>query len=139
MTEEEAIKELKAYRYEKAIEQTKLEMLEEVKNDCMRISSSLNDMPKAPTPNVHKIEEKYIRYLDLQSEVMDLLNDNIIKTIEITKTIQQLDQPYKSILELKYIRGEALWQIADELNYSITSTNRMYKEAIKKYAKIKMT
>ena len=49
MTEEEAKKELREFRYEKAVEQRKLEMLEELENDCMRMSSVLSDMPKSPT------------------------------------------------------------------------------------------
>lgn len=136
MTEEEAIRELKEYRYNKAIEQQKLEMIEEIRNECMKVTSSLNDMPQSPTPNVHRIEEKYIRYLDLQSEVLELLNNDMIKAIRITKKIQTLAQPYRTILELKYIRGEPIWQIADEIDHSIRTTNRIHQEAIKKYANL---
>jgi ArpU family phage transcriptional regulator len=136
MTEEEAKKELKEYRYDKALERRKMDMMEELRNDCMRMTTSLNDMPKAPTPNVHKTEEKYIRYLELQTEVLEILNRNITKTIQITKKIQQLNQPYRCVLEMKYIRGETLWQIADDLNYSIATTNRVYKKALQKYAKL---
>lgn len=136
MTEEEAKKELKEYRYDKALEKRKMDMMEELRNDCMRMTTSLNDMPKAPTPNVHKTEEKYIRYLELQTEVLEILNRNITKTIQITKKIQQLNQPYRCVLEMKYIRGETLWQIADDLNYSIATTNRVYKKALQKYAKL---
>ena len=136
MTEEEAIRELKEYRYDKAIEQQKLEMIEEIRNECMKVTSSLTDMPQSPTPNVHRIEEKYIRYLDLQSDVLELLNNNMMKTIRITKKIQTLEQPYRIILELKYIRGEPTWQIADEIDQSVRTTNRIHQEAIKKYAKL---
>lgn len=135
MTEEEALKELRDYSYDKAVERRKLEMLEEIKNDCMKMSSVLSDMPKAPTANVHKIEEKYIRYLDLQSEVMDLLSKNLVKTIQITKKIQSLEQPYRNVLELKYIKNEKLWQIAEDLNFSNRTIDRVFKKSIQKYAK----
>lgn len=136
ITEEEAREELNQYRYEKAIERKRMEMLEELKNDCMKMSSVLTDMPQAPTRNVHKIEEKYIRYIDLQNEVLDLLNKNMIKTLMITKKIQKLKQPYKSLIESKYVLGQKTWEIADIYNISIRTLNRKMEKAIKIYAKL---
>lgn len=134
MTEEEAREELKQYRYDKAIERKRLEMLEELKTDCMKMTSVITDMPHAATPNVHKIEEKYIRYLDAQNEVLGIMNANMVKMLQITKKIQQIEQPYRNILELKYIEGLKLWEIQDVLNCGRRTMDRLYKTAIEKYA-----
>lgn len=136
MTEEEAKKELREFRYEKAVEQRKLEMLEELENDCMRMSSVLSDMPKSPTLNVKKMEEKLARYIDMKNEIIDILTQNMAKSLLITKKIQSLDQPYRNIIELKYIEGCKLWEIQDTLNCGRRTMDRLYKIAIEKYAKI---
>ena len=136
MTEEEAKKELREFRYEKAVEQRKLEMLEELENDCMRMSSVLSDMPKSPTFNVKKMEEKLARYIDMTNEVIDTLSQNMARTLMVTKKIQCLEQPYRNIIELKYINGCKLWEIQDTLNCGRRTMDRLYKTAIEKYAKI---
>lgn len=133
MTEEEARNELKQYRYDKAIERSRIETLEEMRTDCMKMTSILNDMPQPATRNVHKIEEKYIRYLDLQNEVLEMLNRTMIKTIKITKKIEKLKQPYRGIIEAKYVIGLRTWEIANKFNISIRTLNRLTNEAIKMY------
>lgn len=133
MTEEEAREELKQYRYDKAIERSRLETLEELRTDCMKMTSMLNDMPQPPTRNVHKIEDKYIKYLDLQNEVLEMLNRNMARSITITKKIQNLKQPYRGILEAKYVIGLRTWEIANKFNVSIRTLNRLINEAIKMY------
>lgn len=136
MTEEEAREELRQYRYDKAIERRRLEMLEELKNDCMKMTSVLTDMPQSPTHNVHKVEEKYIRYLDMQNEVLELMNKNMSKTLQVTKKIQRMEQPFKGIIEARYILGQRTWEIADNYRFSIRTMNRMLNEAIKIYANL---
>ena len=136
MTEEEAKQELREYRYEKAVEQRKLEMLEELENDCMRMSSVLSDMPKSPTLNVKKMEEKLARYIDMKNEIIVILTQNMAKSLLVTKKIQSLDQPYRNIIELKYIEGCKLWEIQDILNCGRRTMDRLYKTAIEKYSKI---
>lgn len=136
MTEEEAKQELREYRQNKKTEQQKIERLEELKNDCMRMSSVLSDMPKPPLGNRNKIEEKYVKYLDLQNEVLDLINENLEKNIFITKKIQSIEQPYRNILELRYMDGATLSETADVLNCSISTAIRKFNDAIIKYKEL---
>ncbi len=100
----------------------------------MKMTSLITDMPQSPTRNVHKIEEKYIRYLDMQNEVLELMNKNMFRTLEITKKIQKMEQPYKGILEDRYIHGQRVWEMANNYSFSIRTMKRKLNEAIKMYA-----
>ncbi len=56
---------------------------------------------------------------------------------EIVSTINLLDNPnYSRILYLRWVKGDRMDQIAEDMHYHIKSLSRMHSEAIKSLQKI---
>lgn len=83
------------------------------------------------------MEEKLI-----ENKVKKMLNDlNMRININgygywVENKIEQLEQPFKSILYLKYIRGINLYKMSEQINYSYIHVKRVHIEAIEMYARI---
>lgn len=133
---EEAKKELREYRDNiKYIDERQLDA-EELKSRILNISAKLSDMPSAKGSNPEKapLEETLDRLKEIEEDCNNKLQELLVKKFVVENKIEQLEQPYKSILYLKYIRGMKLPVIANELNYSIQHIKRMTKNALEKYA-----
>lgn len=135
---EEAKKELREYRDNiKYIDERQLDA-EELKSRILNISAKLSDMPSAKGSNPERapLEETLDKLKEIEKDCNNKLQELLIKKFVVENKIEQLEQPYKSILFLKYIRGMKLPVIANELNYSIQHIKRMGKNALEKYANL---
>lgn len=133
---EEAKKELREYRDNiKYIDERQLDA-EELKARILNISAKLSDMPsgKGSNPEKAPLEETLDKLKEIEKDCNNKLQELLIKKFVVENKIEQLEQPYKSILYLKYIRGMKLPVIANELNYSYGHVKNMSKEALEKYA-----
>lgn len=135
---EEAKKELREYRDNiKYIDERQLDA-EELKSRILNISAKLSDMPSAKGSNPERapLEETLDKLKEIEKDCNNKLQELLVKKFVVENKIEQLEQPYKSILYLKYIRGMKLPVIANELNYSIQHIKRMGKNALEKYANL---
>ena len=135
---EEAKKELREYRDNiKYIDERQLDA-EELKSRILNISAKLSDMPSAKGSNPERapLEETLDKLKEIEKDCNNKLQELLVKKFVVENKIEQLEQPYKSILYLKYIRGLKLPVIATELNYSIQHIKRMGKNALEKYANL---
>lgn len=135
---EEAKKELREYRDNiKYIDERQLDA-EELKSRILNISAKLSDMPSAKGSNPERapLEETLDKLKEIEKDCNNKLQELLVKKFVVENKIEQLEQPYKAILYLKYIRGMKLPVIANELNYSIQHIKRMGKNALEKYANL---
>lgn len=138
MNLEDAKKELREYRDNiKYIDEKQLDA-EELKARILNISVKLSDMPsgKGANPERAPLEETLDKLKEIEKDCSNKLQELLVKKFVVENKIEQLEQPYKSILYLKFIRGMKLPLIANELNYSIQHTKRMSKDALEKYANL---
>lgn len=138
MVDLEAVKELREYRDNiKYIDEKQLDA-EELKARIFNISAKLSDMPRGKGANLEKapIEETLDKLREIEKDCNNKLQELLLKKFVVENKIEQLEQPYKSILYLKYIRGMRLPMIANDLNYSIQHIKRMSKDALEKYANL---
>ena len=56
--------------------------------------------------------------------------------IRITKKIKQVEQPFKNILELRFIEGMKVEEVSVMIDRDYRYTKRLIKKAVKKYAEI---
>ncbi len=56
--------------------------------------------------------------------------------IKITKKIKQVEQPYRNILELRFIGGLKIEEVSVELDRDYRYTKKLIKKSIQKYAEI---
>ena len=56
--------------------------------------------------------------------------------IRITNKIKNVEQPYRNILELRFVEGLKVEEVAVELKYAYRYTKGLIKNAIKEYTKL---
>lgn len=135
MTEKEARKELYSYLHSIKLEQRKLEQIEKIKAKLTKTTVILSDIPK-----VNNYED---RMADNIARLFELINEHIIimkeeeeNLIRITKKIKQVEQPFKNILELRFIEGMKVEEVSVMIDRDYRYTKRLIKKAVKKYAEI---
>lgn len=135
MIEKEAKKELYSYLHSKKLEERKLEQIEETKTKLTKTTTILSDMPKG-TPDNDKMSKNIARLLDLIGEHIRIMEEEEENLIRITKKINQVEQPYKNILELRFVQGLKIEEVSVELNKEYRYTKKLIRKAIQKYAEI---
>lgn len=135
MTEKEARKELYSYLHSKKLEERKLEQIEETKTKLTKTTTILSDMPKG-TPDNDKMSKNIARLLDLIKEHIEIMEEEEENLVRITKKIKQVEQPYRNILELRFVEGLKIEEVSVELDKTYRYTKTLIKKAIKKYSEI---
>ncbi len=135
MIEQDAKKELYSYLHSKKLEERKLEQIEEQKAKLTKITSILSDMLKGTTDH-DKMSKNIAILLDLISEHIKIMTEEEENLIRITKKINQVEQPYRNILELRFVKGMKVEEVSVELDRDYRYTKRLIKKSIKKYAEI---
>jgi hypothetical protein len=135
MIEKDAKKELYSYLHSKKLEEKKLEQIEEIKAKLTKTTSVLSDMPKG-TPDNDKMSKNVARLLELISEHIKIMEEEENNLIRITKKIKQVDQPYRNILELRFVMGRKIEEVSVDIDKTYRYTKTLIKKAIKKYAEI---
>lgn len=76
------------------------------------------------------------RLLDLISEHIDIMTEEELNLIKITKKIKLVEQPHRNILELRFVEGMKIEEVSVELDKTYRYTKTLIKNAIKEYAKL---
>lgn len=135
MIEKEAKKELYSYLHSKKLEERKLEQIEEIKTKLTKTTTVLSDMPKG-TPEHDKMGKNIARLLDLIKEHIEIMKEEEENLVRITKKIKQVEQPYRNILELRFVEGLKIEEVSVELDKEYRYTKKLIRKAIQKYAEI---
>ena len=137
-TEKEARKELYSYLHSIKLEQRKLEQIEKIKAKLTKTTVILSDIPKG-----NKVNNYEDRMADNIARLFELINEHIIimqeeeeNLIRITKKIKQVEQPYRNILELRFVDGMKVEEVSVKIDRAYRYTKNLIKKSIKKYAEI---
>jgi DNA-directed RNA polymerase specialized sigma24 family protein len=79
-------------------------------------------------------EDLIAKKLDLEREMYDYLIELVEQKAIVERTIRALEQPYRNILDFRYIEDMSLVEVAVKENYSYRQCKRLLKEAYVKYA-----
>lgn len=135
MIEKDAKKELYSYLHSKKLEERKLNQIEETKTKLTKTTTVLSDMPKG-TPDNDKMTKNIDRLLELISEHIEIMQEEEENLIRITNKIKMVKQPYKNILELRFVEGMKVEEVSVEIDKAYRYTKTLIKKAIKEYAKL---
>ena len=135
LTYEEAKKELSEYR-------DNIRYIEEKQNDALELrtrleatTKTLSDMPSGKgQKEKYQLEEYIDRMKAIEKECNEKLQELLIKKFIVEAKIEKLDQPYKTIIYLRYIRGIRTNDM--KLGYTERHARRLLKEGINFYAKL---
>lgn len=135
MTEKEARKELYSYLHSIKLEQRKLEQIEKIKAKLTKTTVILSDIPKVKNYE-DRMADNIARLLELINEHIIIMQEEEENLIRITKKIKQVEQPFKNILELRFIEGMKVEEVSVMIDRDYRYTKRLIKKAVKKYAEI---
>ena len=135
MIEKDAKKELYSYLHSKKLEERKLNQIEETKTKLTKTTTVLSDIPKG-TPDNDKMTKNIDRLLELISEHIEIMQEEEENLIRITNKIKTVEQPYKNILELRFVEGMKVEEVSVEIDKAYRYTKTLIKKAIKEYAKL---
>lgn len=125
--------DLKNYKYNQKWIEGRLEYLESYRESIIKITNILSDMPKGSREVQDSMAEKISILLDNINELLDKVNKENRKQKLILEQLDKVEQPYKTILELNYINGYSLVEVACELKYNYEYTKKANSIALKKF------
>ena len=127
-----SIKKLQNYRFD-------AQYLREIMKDLENIIKEMQVLENHAKDNEHKgydntaLEMKILHLKSKQKSLSSLLKKMIDKNQQVEFSIEQMTQPYKNILFLKYIKNNSFDEIASKMNYSSKRIYQLHKIAINLY------
>ena len=125
--------DLKRYKDNKESIKLKIEQIAEMKEQLFNISNPISDMPISRSSMRDKIAEKIAEWIDLEDNYLDLAMKQKKKQIEIMEQLEKVKQPFRKILYRRYILGERLVKIANDLGYEYGYLRKMNSKALTKF------
>lgn len=134
MTAKEYLKQ--AYRLNQRVN-SKLEMLETLKQLATKCTSTVSGMPSGSKQSTSTMADTIEKIVDMKGEI-DIEINRLVKLIrEITNVIKLVKNPeHQMLLERRYVCFCSWEQIAVDMNYSIQHTFRIHGRAMKEIEKI---
>lgn len=80
--------------------------------------------------------EKIAKLMDMVDDLLDRVTQVAEKQQEILKKLEEIDQPYRNILDKLYIQGKSLIRVADEEGYSYRQMKRKHAIALNIFDKL---
>ena len=121
--------DLKNYIYSKKWIEKQLENYKEQRGLAESLTQNFDGMPKAKNKTSYKLEE----LMDKYNDIIDILIKDQEKQNEIILQLREVEQPYRNILQNKYVLGKSLEEIAVEIGYSYDRTCKMHGTALDKF------
>ena len=127
-----AKEELLQYKYaRKKVDET-LEEYQKYKDRAEKMTSIISDMPRG-TSSSDKVADNAVKMADLSAEYEKRWLEAENKKLEIEKNIDLVEEPYRTILYMKYVQGKKLEEIAYKMNANYTYICEQHGVALKKY------
>lgn len=127
-----AKEELLQYKYAREKVEETLEEYQKYKTRAEKMTSIISDMPRG-TSNSDKVADNAIKMADLSVEYEKRWLEAENKKLEIEKNIDLVEEPYRTILYMKYVQEKKLEEIAYKLNANYTYICEQHGIALKKY------
>lgn len=138
MTVEETKMELREYLDNIKYVEEKQNDAEELRTRMEKVTTNLTGLPKGKGADLEKapLEDSLDKIKEIEKDCKKKLQELLLKKHLIENKIEKLEQPYKSILYLRYIRGNTLYKISEEIGYSHEHICRLHGKALKIYSEL---
>ncbi|MFR1777193.1 MAG: hypothetical protein ACLSW4_03975 [Clostridia bacterium] len=130
-------KDLKDYKYNQEWIKGRLEYIEEYRSTINKLTTVLSDLPKGSRTIYDNEAEKIAKLQDTLNELYNYIAEQQEKQKKILEQLNKLDQPYRTILELHYINGYNLVEVACKMKYNYEYTKKINSIALRKFDEIK--
>lgn len=96
-----------------------------------KATSTVSDMPRSATPNVHRMEDIIVRIFSFESEINADIDALVALKRDIVRIINAVENTeYQTLLEKRYLNFTKWEQIALDMNYSLQYAFRMHDRAL---------
>ena len=109
-----------------------LEEYQKYKDRAEKMTSIISDMPRGKR-SFDKVADNAVKMADLSAEYEKRWLEAENKKLEIEKNIDLVEEPYRTILYMKYVQEKKLEEIAYKLNANYTYICEQHGIALKKY------
>ena len=137
-TIKEARADLEKYKNNLAIIDSMNREIEELEVKATSTTTTLSDMPKGNNIIQDRVAEYAAMISDIWTKRKEKMKELITINEDLVTDIEKLEDPYRSILYMKYISTMNLTEIAAKLNYQYKYTCKMHGQAIKKFKEIRI-
>ena len=132
-----AKEELNQYKYaRKKVDET-LEEYQKYKDRAEKMTSIISDMPRG-TNNCDKVADNATIMADLSKEYERRWVDAEKEKLRIEQNIDNVEEPYRTILHKRYIEELNFEKIADCMGYTYSAITKMHGKALYQYMCKKM-
>ncbi len=128
--------DLKDYKHNQEWIRGRLGYIEEYKTSITNITSVISDMPRGSKQVQDSMAEKIAVLLDNADELLTKIVKEQEKQRLILEQLNEVEQPYRVILEKNYINGEKLVQVACDLKYNYEYTKKANSIGLRKFDKL---
>lgn len=130
-----AKEELNQYKYaRKKVDET-LEEYQKYKDRAEKMTSIISDMPRG-TNNGDKVADNATIMADLSKEYERRWVEAEKEKLRIEQNIDNVEEPYRTILHKRYIEELNFEKIADDMGYSYVRITHLHGEALLGYEKM---
>lgn len=131
MTAKEELSQLKYKR--KKVDET-LEEYQKYKTRAEKMTSVISDSPSMTNITSDKVGDNASIMADLAKEYEQRWIAAERERLEIEDKINLVEEPYRTILHMRYIEGSNFEKIAENMGYSYVRITHMHGEALEKYS-----
>lgn len=129
-----AKEELLQYKYARKKVDEALNEYEKYKIRAEKVTTILSGMPRG-TSNSNKVEDNAVKMADISREYEKRWVTAEKEKLRIEKNIDKVEEPYRSILHMKYIEEKTLEEISCQLKCNYTYACEQHGRALKEYEK----
>lgn len=134
MTAKEYLRQIGAMETKAAIDRDRIESIRE---SICRVKAVHYSEAKTRTKRGEWMAAELGELEVLENQAAREVREIEKKKAEITEQIKKLkSQKYVTLLYLRYVKGEKLETIAEEMNYALRHINRMHGDALREFEKI---
>ena len=110
---------------------SKLEQVMKLRESVTKATATLSDMPRADTPNPHRMEDTIGKIVDFEQEINRDIDRLVDLKREARDAISALTDPDQQlVLELRYLCYKPWTQIMEALGYSEPTIYRIHGLAL---------
>jgi hypothetical protein len=111
---------------------SRLDHLAALRSLATKASTTLSDMPRGSSRNVHRLEDIISNIIDLETEIDDEIDRFIDMKREYMQIIREIRNPvFQLVMEQRYLCCRTWEKISEELGYELRSLHRLHGEALK--------
>ena len=111
---------------------SKLEQVRSLRELATKATSTISDMPRAATPNVHRMEDVIVKIMDFESDINADIERLVDTKRKIAEALARMTvTEYRTLLELRYICCKTWEEIAAEMYYSVRNVHIVHGAALR--------